>query len=208
MTSTQTTFETPYKPGGCLALAIGSVKGRLLNKGSDNFGRWVHMRLRRQGGPLLTIICTYQVIDKEPSQCGPTTYAQQLHSGYIRDNRTNPEKLRRHHCDDLINFVNKCQAAGEKIIVAGDFNEVLGLDTTGLTKLCAECKLVDPILQKHFPSSFATHNRGSTVIDYVLVDPDLVPVITSCRYQPFNAHIISNHRGLFLDIDTLKCFGD
>ena len=138
-----------FKPGGTLSLTMGDTKGRILENGQDPLGRWVYTKFRRNTGPPITVIATYQVVDVDPRRSGPTTYATQLYALYTRQGRHQPENLWQHHATDLVHFVKKCQQKGEWIIVAGDFNEVLGMTTRGLTKLHSKCGLIDAALDRH-----------------------------------------------------------
>ena len=97
----------------------------------------------------------------------------QLYAAYIGENQPQPEKLRHHHSQGLLAFIKTCQLHGEWVIVAGDFNEVLGMTTRGLTQLHSECGLIDPILEKHGTTDFSTYQWGKSVIDYILVDPNI-----------------------------------
>jgi hypothetical protein len=45
------------------------------------------------------------------------------------------------------------------VIVAEDFNEVLGSATDGLTRLCSECGRIDIVATNHVPMEFATHSK-------------------------------------------------
>ena len=206
-TSTPIESPTMFKPGGVLSLTHGDVKGRILHSGQDPLGRWVYTKYRRNTGPPITIIATYQVVDVDPRRSGPTTYATQLYSLYNRQGRPNPEKLRHHHAEDLIRFVKQCQNKGEWIILAGDLNEVLGINTRGLTKLHSDCGLIDAVLDKHGITEFTSYQRGNHVIDYLLVDPNVLQCIKAVGYEPFNMHILSDHRGIFVDISTSQTFG-
>jgi len=83
--------------------------------------------------------------------------------------------------------VQECQNAGELVSVGGDFNEVLGLeDADSLARLCTECGLVDIILAKHGRTDFDTYIRGSKVIDYFLIPPELEEAVLACGYEPYN----------------------
>ena len=206
-TSTPTMSPIKYKPGGVLSLTIGSLKGRILTSGADPLGRWTYTTLRRNSGPPITVIATYQVVKVDPKQAGPTTYATQLYAEYLREGRHNPDKLRWHHARDLIAFVKQCQDKGEWIIIAGDMNEVLGVDPAGMTNLHNDCGLVDACLERHGLTDFSTYQRGNKVIDYILVDRNVMQCIHSVGYEPFNIHILSDHRGIFIDLATPQCFG-
>ena len=206
--STPITAGTYFKPGGTLAACIGNVKGRLIEMGSDNSGRWVFIKLRRAQAAPITVICTYQVVDTNPLTSGPTTYATQLLSLYLSQGRANPHKLRHHHTEDLITFVKECQAAGESILVAGDFNEALGLQSQGMTRLCTECSLIDATMNKHMATNFTTYQSGTSVLDYILMDEALLETVTHCGYEPFKINILSDHRGVYVDFSTHHLFGD
>ena len=206
-TSTPTESPTMYKPGGVLSLTNGGTKGCILTSGNDPLGRWAYNTYRRSSGPPITVVVTYQVVKVDPRRAGPTTYATQLFSEYLKDGRQHPDKLRRHHASNLLTFIKQCQERGEWIIIAGDMNKVLGVDDSGMTKLHRECGLLDACLERHGITDFTTYQRGHKVIDYILVDRNVMQCIQSVGYEPFNIHIMSNHRGIFIDLATPQCFG-
>jgi hypothetical protein len=208
--STQADHQSQYKPGGTLIVTIGPVSGRVMKKTVDKAGRWTAVTLRRHQAPPLTIICTYQVVDVDPTpkNFGQQTYATQLYAHYSEMGYTHPEKLRKHHAKDLLDFVSSCQKAGESVILAGDLNEVLGEERGALTALITKCNLVDVVATHHLAANFNTYQRGRRIIDYCLMDQDLAAMVTACGYEPFSAHIISDHRGLFIDFSTSHLFGN
>jgi hypothetical protein len=95
--STPICQDRQYKPGGVMAMTVGSVTGRVMSTHKDDFGRWVSVTLRRRQDIPLTIICTYQVVDVDPTTVGAETYATQLYASYELAGRRNPERLRQHH---------------------------------------------------------------------------------------------------------------
>ena len=197
-----------WKPGGVLQLTTGKHQSWIMDHGKDEFGRWVYTTFRCKGATPRTIITTYQVVDTNPYTSGPTTYATQLFGLYTKSGRDEPHKLRKHHARDLIDFIHHLHSQEHSVIVQGDFNEVLGESPDGFTKLCSECHLVDPITTIHGPQDFATYNRGHKVLDYILVDEELLPSIVRCGYEPFNSNFFSDHRGVYIDVDTDMFFGD
>ena len=82
-------------------------------------------------------------------------------------NRIHLEPLQQHHAQDLVAYVKECQSKGESVIVAGDFNKVMGDSERGFTKLHSECGLLDAVLEKHGDTNFTTYQRGKSVTDYV-----------------------------------------
>ena len=81
-TSTPVKAQSMYKPGGVLSFTSGGIKGRILEAGTDPWGRWVFTNWRNIGPPI-TVIATYQVVDCNPRRSGPTTYTTQLYATYI-----------------------------------------------------------------------------------------------------------------------------
>jgi hypothetical protein len=108
------------KSGGTLAMAIGPTKGPIASTYSDEAGRWVAISFMRHNRSNLTCICTYQVVDVNPTAVGEGTYANQLLGYYKMQNRTQPRDLRKHHSNDLVSFVKECQRNGDLVLVAGD----------------------------------------------------------------------------------------
>ena len=74
-------------------MAIGNVRGRIREMGSDDLGHWVYVKLRRSNNSAISIICTYQVVEVNPKNAGPTTYATQLYASYTSQGRNDPHKL-------------------------------------------------------------------------------------------------------------------
>ncbi len=199
--------HTYYKPGGTMSLTVGQLKGRVIDSGADDLGRWTYQKLTAQGGNVITVVCTYQVNKEKPQDAGPRTAITQQYSMLKQAGRQDPHKIREHHAKDLLAFVKLCQSRGEKIIVGGDFNETIGHDANGLTRLCTECDLQDIIFDRHGVTDFATHETGSKVIDFLLVQSDLALAVKHCGYEPFKIHIDSDHRGVYIDVYTDQFFG-
>ena len=195
------------KSEGTLAMVIGPSKDCLLSQHLDAAGRWVSISFKRTNMPPITIISTYQVVDVDPKAVGDSTYANQLAGYYTFQNRQNPHRLRKHHSDDLILYVQSLQAAGHSILIGGDFNESLGDNRNGMLRLVSDCRLFDAIADRHGALQFSTYQRGQKVLDYMFVTPDLIGSIWSCGYEPFQANIFSDHRGTFIDFSTGHLFG-
>ena len=206
-TSSTIRFPSQLKPGGVLALITGKNAGRVASTGADPFGRWVYLKLTGGHGRCITVVATYQVCKGNPKLSGPTTAITQQYSMMEQANRPNPTSLRRHHSQDLVQFVKGCQANGELIVVGGDFNETLGDDASGLTRLCSECQLVDPQMHSHGHTQFSSQITGSKCIDYILMDPALMPSVRQTGYEPFGARIVSDHRGVYVDVMEAEFFG-
>jgi len=85
---------------------------------------------------------------------------------------------------------------------------VLGLeDADGLARLCTDCGLVNIILAKHGCMDFDTYIRGSKVLDYFLIPPELEDAVLACGYEPYNIRTMGDHRAFYVDFDTTKLLG-
>ena len=139
----------------------------------------------------------------------PLTATVQQYSLLTQAKRPEPQRVRYHHATDLLAFVQSCQRAGELVAVMGDFNNVLGEENSGLTKLCSECGLKDIVYQKHNISNrdFNTYSRGTSCIDYMLLDSELADAVEATGYEAFNIRFPSDHRGMYVDVNTRAFFG-
>ena len=202
-------FHTPYKPGGVMAVTIGHLSGRVVEMGTDEMGRWVYIRYSCSGEKKVTLIGVYQPCDQNVKTVGPTTATAQQYSLLKQHNKYQPQKVRHHYSMDLVAFVKECQNNEELVCVGGDFNETLGDEDNGLTRLMNQCGLVDVHYETHGidTHTFNTHKRGSRCIDYALMDPALMDSIEACGYMPFKYRIQSDHRGVYLDVITNQFFG-
>ena len=120
-----------------MSLINGGSKGCILTSGTDPLGWWAHTTFHWNSGPPLTVIVTYQVVKVDPKQAGPTIYATWLYSLYLLEGHQHPENLMCHHANDMLTFVKQCQDRGDQIILAGDMNEVVGLDNQGMPNCTA-----------------------------------------------------------------------
>jgi hypothetical protein len=67
---------------------------------------------------------------------------------------------------------------------------------------------MDVMHHQHNIPDPATYARGRTRIDYVLASTAVFHAVTSCGYEPFNEHFLSDHRGYFVDFEFDKLFGN
>ena len=91
----------------------------------------------------------------------------------------------------------------------GDFNEALGNDPAGMSKICRELVLSDVMKMRHDTSlKPATYARGSKRLDYILMSERCAIAVRKCGYKSFNHRLYSDHRGMFVDMDTEMLFGN
>ena len=89
-------------------------------------------------GKCVTIISAYQVVAQRQALKGQFTSATQQQSLLLRqhDKITDPRTAFRR---DLHSFIQKCQREdGHDILLLGDFNERLGEDPCGMSRIAAD----------------------------------------------------------------------
>jgi hypothetical protein len=207
--TTPTPFENTYKPGGTMSCILGNGVARVKKTGSDDLGRWIYIKLAGKDGRVITIVTVYQICNQ------PTTglnrdkcpaHAQQL-SLLIQCHKQDPSPIK-HFRKDLHQFLQSCTKKNELLMLYGDFNEVLGSQSNGVSKLARDFDLVDVMHAFHQIPGPATYARGRDRLDYILASPDVYHSITACGYDPFNERFFSDHRGYFVDMNIDQLFGN
>jgi hypothetical protein len=199
-------FTTHYKPGGTFILTIGHLSGRIVNQTQDRWGRWVIQEFSgRSGTKVVLVWSAYQPVEKRGHE-GNLTVAGQHRSLLLQsqDTVTNPRSAFRR---DLLVILRTYQRAGSDLLLVGDFNESFGSDPDALSFIAGELLLVNLGPSRHSSQVPATYARGSKCLDYALGSSRIRDAMLAMGYEPFNARLSSDHRGLFLDFDTAKLFG-
>jgi hypothetical protein len=198
-----------YKPGGTMSIITDNFSSRKKSGGSDPWGRWSYFKLHGRQGTIITMITAYQPCEGRPKVDGSLRVIDQQYSLLIKAKRTRPHNIRKHFVQDLQKFIQSCQADQEQIILGGDFNDLIGQDGSGMTRLVRECQLTDIIHHYHGtpPHNFATWLDGKRVVDYIFVDSNTADCVTACGYEPFNYRIPGDHRAMYVDFDTLRLYG-
>ena len=88
-----------------------------------------------------------------------------------------------------------------------DANEAMGKDKNGVSTVASDCDLIDAHTARHNEAATtATYARGTKKIDYILIAPELLPIVTRSEMLAFYTGIHTDHRGLFIDIDAKALF--
>ena len=185
-------LSTVNQYGGTMTLARDDISHRAIQSGYDDsgMGRWSYIRFRGKRKNVTRVMTCYCPVR---STAGPNTvYSQQLQI-LGRD----PIKA---FWGDLEKEVHKCQQQGEQVILLGDWN------TDARDKQFCRWKrnlgLIDPITKRHGKRGPSTYNRGTRVIDSILVSSMLR--FRDCGYLSFG-QLPGDHRGIWVDI-TLDTF--
>jgi hypothetical protein len=156
-------------------------------------------------GKIMTVVTAYQVCDKPVTTATKkkSRIASALQASMMRQRGITTTHPRQQSYEDLMLFLQACKTQNEEILLAGDFNETLGTNVSGMTKLCADLGLVD-LMQSHHDGIDTTpmYVRGNTCIDYVLATPHVAAACTACGYEPFQHRFTGGHRGMFVECNT------
>jgi hypothetical protein len=88
-----------------------------------------------------------------------------------------------------------------------DANKAMGKDKRGVSTITSKCNLIDAHTAKHHEAATtATYARGTQKIDYILISPELLPLIQRSVMLPFYHGIHTDHQGLYIDIDDKALF--
>ena len=89
----------------------------------------------------------------------------------------------------------------------GDFNERLGDDISGISRIAAQFEFVDIMSHHHqHLNDPATYARGRKRLDYILASPQLASAVQKCGYESFNFRFHTDHRAYYVDLDTDTLF--
>lgn len=194
-----------YKAGGTFMMSRGNIVSRYSDSGADKLGRWAFQTYTGKNGRTLTIIIAYQVC-KTTILPGSTTAAAQQES-LLRQRGLKKPNPRTHFRKDLAKLLTKFKKRKDEILMLGDWNEALGDEEDGMSKICSDYNLTDIMTHVHGPMTVATYARGQKRLDYPLGSPGVLEAVRFCGYEPFFYRMFSDHRMYYIDFDTLVLFG-
>jgi exonuclease III len=197
-------FETDYKPGGTMTMCFSPCVTRFHSKFEDPLGRWCTLSLNGRNGLIVHFITVYQVVEK--ANGGPFTAYQQQRASLLLENRDLfPQQA---FLLDFNKYLLSLSPKDSQFVVMGDFNEVVGRKSTGFSKITTAFQLVDVLSHFHtLDNEVSTYARGNDCLDYIFCSSSLIPAIKACGAKPFNQHIFSDHRALFIDWHEDILFG-
>jgi len=192
--SKETTTNDRRLMGGTGIIALKSTIGRLCPNacGGDDMGRWTYVHLQRANGRTLTVVSIYQVCHTPTNKQGGTAWHQQRRA-LDGQNGLN-EHPREAFITDLTNFLGQLKDKNHDLIVGGDWNETLTEPRSKVLRMSLDIGLIDPWIHFHPEhNEFATHERGSQRIDFILVSHSLLPTIQNVCYSPVGMINNSDH---------------
>jgi hypothetical protein len=204
MSTSEIPFEGFYKPGGTLTAIFDHNVCRFQSKFSDSLGRWSTISLTGRRGRVIHFVTVYQVVNKVTT--GPyTAYQQQASSLTLADRSITPRQA---FILDLEKYLRTIQTQLATYVIMGDLNEIVGHSLSGFSRLTRSFDLVDVMPHFHpIEQEVATYARGTSRLDYIFCSVSLLPSVRQCGIEPFNEHIFSDHRSMFIDFDEASLFG-
>eukprot|EP00957_Ditylum_brightwellii_P184195 14029905-Ditylum_brightwellii.AAC.1 len=113
MASLCTPVQNYFELEGTMSLIQRDMVGCIIDTGDDDYGQWVYSKLAAKNKQVITVVMAYQLC-KISKKNGNTTYHQQVAQLQQNDCRMYPRKA---FMLDLQDFLRKCTAQGEKLIV-------------------------------------------------------------------------------------------
>ncbi|KAI2495021.1 hypothetical protein MHU86_19496 [Fragilaria crotonensis] len=165
-----------------MVMTVGSLTGRLCKQDRDKWGRWSSQVFQGRAGRKVAIISAYQPIVKG-GIAGKITVAAQHVSLLLQseDKISNPRVAFRR---DLSKWLKEYQDDGCEILLIGDFNETLGTDPDGMSKIASDHHLLDIMASRHSSAPPATYARGSKRLDYALASPQYATQYSELGMKP------------------------
>ena len=198
---------TSFLPGGTLLLTKDNWTGRIVKPLSDpaHMGRWSGAKYRLQNKRHLYLISAYRPCPSPPQHMLPqsnSTFAQQYFK--LRQQGNSDPRPREQFVIDLIQYLHELNIdQNDMVLVMFDANEQLGKEKNGIIQLIEKAGLVDIFtVHQNIQCNIATQAKGSQRIDYMLGTPNIIPYIHKCGYLPFQHKLVTDHRGMFLDISN------
>eukprot|EP00957_Ditylum_brightwellii_P174676 13300213-Ditylum_brightwellii.AAC.1 len=110
---------------------------------------------------------------------------------------------RKQWCTDMLQQLKEWRKEG-KILLLTDANLELGNKDFG--EFVAKAGLYDILGSQHGVRGINSHINGTERIDFALGRVNLTRTIRRSGMRPFHAEIVSDHRGISLDIDEHHLF--
>lgn len=201
--------EKDYMAGGTLLSLHGRVLGRIESTGSDKWGRFCYTTLRGSRDEGIVVINAYRTCHVKADNPGPFTSYQMEYIG-LRESGIKDPQPRFQILKDLTTLIDKKREQGYRPIVMMDANEDWVAEShkqqgNKLKKFMQHSQLVDPFFLK-FNQAPRTYVRGKHRLDYILVDPALLPAIRSIGYLGSTEANISDHTMAYIDFDEKLLF--
>ena len=204
--SLQKIGETPYKRGGTITGVNGCWSGRMVPAPQqERYGRWSEAILGGRNGKKLYILTIYRTCPYSKTYGGNTIYMQQQRD--LLQKKMQHKDPRKDILVDLGIRIRQVQEEGHKIIIMGDFNE--NVQDSSMTSFLEDNGLKNALIARHGHDTVlpATYDKGRHSVDMIAISQDLnSEAIKKAGCLPFYSHFLTDHRGIYVDIDITTLF--
>lgn len=187
--------------GGTFILVFGPASEYIAETGVDSsgLGRWSWVRFSSRSGLSTTIYTAYRPV-RQSRHHAQSTYMQ--HSRYLEStgDRTCP---RRAFLRDLETEISTRLHNGERVIIAGDFNEHTA--TGHLHRLFTNLGFREATFDRHNSPPPPTMNRGTIPVDAVWLSPGLPTRASTWLSFSFSP---GDHRAAVIDFHLDELLGE
>jgi exonuclease III len=197
------------KMGGTMTIMGGRWAGRKQLMSSDKKGRWSQITLAGTRGKHVTIITAYRVC-KQKGGVGTMIYHQQQ-LDFEEDNSRNVQ-LRKQFCTDMVALVRQLHSDNHTVVLLGDFNDDLNLESGQVTNMLLDCGLKNTIHVTRGDDTILppTYSRGRKCLDMIAITDDATTpssLVKRAGFFPYYHYFHTDHRAIFCDLDTKLLFG-
>jgi hypothetical protein len=197
------------KMGGTMTIMAGRWACRKQKVQNDSKGRWSMITLIGANNRLVTIITAYRVCQQKGGEGGTVFHQQQL--DFEEDNQRHVN-LCKQFCIDLTLLIQRLHSSNHIVVLLGDFNDDLNLDTGQINILMRDCGLVNTIhtvegVHNKLPP---TYHRGKKCLDMIAITDsftDPTSIVINAGYFTYYHHFQTDHRAIYCDLDTSILFG-
>jgi hypothetical protein len=182
-TSSPTDRTNTYQPGGNLLSITRDNMGQINSTGKDLMGRFAWTTIRGKQDKGILIIVAYRVCQDHNTRIGAFTAYQQQYMALRAQGHKQPNP-RQQILIDQAELMTTKQQEGYRPIIMMDANGDTHHPTTPdieLHKLIESTNLADIFYDK-FKESPRTFMWGTKRLDYILIDPSLIPAAESIGY--------------------------
>ena len=201
--------DKDYQAGGTALVAHGPTKGRVIASDSDPLGRFSWMRLQGKRDEGILVISAYRTCHTKSDNPGPWTAWYQQYSGLRTRGVTNPES-RHLLLDDLADLIAEHRNEGYRPILMWDANEDWIKRShkhqgDRLKDFMTSTQLIDPFFEK-FKSAPRTYVESNNRLDYIMIDPALLPAVRRIGYLSNTEANMSDHVLAYIDFNEKALF--
>ena len=182
----------------------GNWAGHVKKMSKDKLGRWTSIEMIGKGSKIIKIISTYRVCEQKHNQGSCTIYMQQQND-LVQEKReeTNPREA---ILDDLSKVISEDHKNGKIVILTGDMNESIR-NSKKIKEFLANNNMYNAVESKHLGLYPVTYDRGRECLDLIAISASVeIRAMKKSGYLPFYEGYMSDHRALYVDIDTSHLF--